>query len=182
MIVSIVLLPLDLQFITDKKIITEKILPVQIILDVSLSMAADDIQPSRFVAAQNALTTLIQNLEGYNISLITFSGIPLIYIPFSTDTSAILSKLHDTNLGDFPPTEDFVGTAIGDSLLLAIKNLDKLKIQDDKYPGIIILITDGDSNKGYDPMQVMSLIQKKAVPVFTLGIGNANYLIGYDNR
>jgi uncharacterized protein YegL len=156
LVISIVILPLDLQFISDKKIITEKILPVQIIFDVSLSMAADDIKPSRYDSAKTALLKLIQKLDGYNISLITFSGIPFIYIPFSTDTNAIISKFKDTNLGDFPPTEDFIGTAIGDALLLGIKNLDKacpatrdsrVRLQDPEYPGIIILITDGDSNK-----------------------------------
>ena len=144
---SILLLPLDLQFISDKKIITQKILPVQIIFDVSLSMAADDIKPSRYDSVKKALLRLIQKLDGYNISLITFSGIPFIYIPFSTDTNAIISKFKDTNLGDFPPTEDFIGTAIGDALLLGINNLDKIRLQDPEYPGIIILITDGDSNK-----------------------------------
>jgi len=185
---SIVLLPLDLQFVSDKKIITEKILPVQIMFDVSISMAADDIKPSRYDAAKTALLKLIQTLDGYNISLIAFSGIPFIYIPFSTDTNAIISKFEDTNLGDFPPTEDFIGTAIGDALLLGIKNLDKtcsahrcgVRLQDPEYPGIIILITDGDSNKWYDPIQVLSIIQKKKVPVFALGVGASDYLIGYD--
>jgi Ca-activated chloride channel family protein len=147
LILSILLLPLDLQFITNKKIITQKILPVQIVFDISLSMAADDISPSRYDAAKKALLKLIQKLDGYNISLIAFSGIPFIYIPFSTDTHAVMSKLQDTNLGDFPPTEDFIGTAIGDALLLGIKNLDKVRLQDPEYPGVIILITDGDSNK-----------------------------------
>jgi len=147
LIISILVLPLDLQFVSDKKIITEKILPVQIIFDVSLSMAADDIQPSRYDSAKAALLKLIQTLDGYNISLIAFSGIPFIYIPFSTDTNAIISKFQDTNLGDFPPTDNFLGTAIGDALLLGINNLDKIRLQDPEYPGIIILITDGDSNK-----------------------------------
>lgn len=182
LILSILLLPLDLQFISDKKIITEKILPVQIIFDVSLSMAANDIKPSRYDAAKTALIKLIQKLDGYNVSLITFSGIPFIYIPFSTDTNAIISKFQDTNLGDFPPTEDFVGTAIGDALLLGIKNLDKIRLQDPDYPGIIILLTDGDSNKWYDPMQVLSIVQKKQVPVFVLGMWESDYLIGYDKR
>jgi hypothetical protein len=145
-------------------------------------MAADDIPPSRFVASKEALAGLIKNLEWYNVSLITFSGIPLLYVPFSTDTNAILQKRNATNLWDFPPTEDFVGTAIGDALLLGISNLDKIKSQNIEYPGVIILITDGDSNKWYDPEEVMGLIQKKKVPVFTLGVGESDYLIWYDNR
>lgn len=183
--ISILLLPLDLQFISDKKIITEKILPVQIIFDVSLSMAADDIVPSRYDSAKTALLKLIQKLDGYNISLITFSWIPFIYIPFSTDTNAIISKFQDTNLWDFPPTTEFLGTAIGDALLLGINNLNKLSTRwggqaSDNLPGVIILITDWDSNKWYDPLQVLSIIQKKKVPIFALGIWESDYLIGND--
>lgn len=182
LVLSILILPLDLQFVSDKKIITQKILPVQIIFDVSISMAADDIKPSRYDAAKTALLKLMTTLEGYNISLIAFSGIPLIYIPFSTTTEATIAKFQDTNLSDFPPTEDFVGTAIGDALLLGIRNLDKIRLQDPDYPWIIILITDGDSNKWYNPLQVLSIIQKKKVPVFALGVGESDYLIGYDKR
>ncbi|MEI6119225.1 MAG: VWA domain-containing protein [bacterium] len=53
--------------------VVEKNIPVQIILDVSLSMAANDLQPSRFVAAKKSLISLIQQLDGYYISLIAFS-------------------------------------------------------------------------------------------------------------
>jgi uncharacterized protein YegL len=57
------LIPLQIKFITDKQIIVEKKLPVQILLDVSLSMAAQDIQPSRFTSAKNSLMKLVEKLE-----------------------------------------------------------------------------------------------------------------------
>ncbi|MEI8008428.1 MAG: hypothetical protein WCI00_03225 [bacterium] len=43
-----------------------------------------------------------------------------------------------------------------------------------------MLITDGDSNIGFDPMQVVSYYQKIQVPIFVLGVGQENYLIGRD--
>lgn len=177
LILSVLLLPFDLQFITDKKIITEKVLPIQIVFDVSLSMAADDIQPSRFTAAKESVIRLVKKLTDYNISLITFSGIPFIYTPFSTDTQWIISALQDMSLADFPPTEDFIGTAIGDALLLGVHNLNTINAT-----GVIIMITDGDSNKGYDPLDVLGIIKKKNIPVFTLGLGDWDYLIGEDKR
>jgi len=42
------------------------------------------------------------------------------------------------------------------------------------------LITDGDSNIGFDPMQVISYYQKTQIPLFVLGVGQENYLIGRD--
>ncbi|MEI8008429.1 MAG: VWA domain-containing protein [bacterium] len=59
--------------ITDKQVVVQKNLPIQIVLDVSLSMAANDLTPSRFVAAKTSLISLIQQLDGYYVSLITFS-------------------------------------------------------------------------------------------------------------
>lgn len=160
--------------------IVDKNIPIQIILDVSLSMAANDIEPSRFSAAKKSLISLIQQLDGYSISLITFSWKPFIYIPFSSSASAIVHKLTSTNLADFPPVKDFLWTAIGDALLLGAENLQQFDYQKTYKPGIVILITDGDSNIGFDPIQVLSYYQKIQVPLFVLGVGQENYLIGRD--
>jgi len=177
-----VLLPLQISFITDKQVLGEKNIPIQIILDVSLSMSANDIQPSRFVAAKNSLISLIQQLNGYYISLITFSWKPFVYIPFSSSSSAITTKLQSMNLGDFPPVKDFLWTAIGDALLLGTQNLQQFAHQETYKPGIVVLITDGDSNVWFDPMQVISYYQKTQVPLYILGVGQENYLIGRDTR
>jgi hypothetical protein len=72
-ILCVVLLPLRLSFVSDTHVVTEKNLPVQILLDVSLSMAAVDLEPSRFFSAKNSLISLVKQLDGYHISLITFS-------------------------------------------------------------------------------------------------------------
>ena len=90
LVVSVVLLPLRISLISDKQVVVEKNLPIQIILDVSLSMAANDLQPSRFVAAKTSLISLIKQLDGYQISLITFSWKPFVYIPFSSSSWATL--------------------------------------------------------------------------------------------
>ena len=180
LVVSGLLLPLRIALITDKQVVVQKNLPIQIILDVSLSMAANDLHPSRFVAAKTSLISLIQQLDGYYVSLITFSWKPFVYIPFSSSSSAIVTKLHSMNLGDFPPVKDFLWTAIGDSLLLGVENLQQFVHQETYKPWIVVLITDGDSNIGFDPMQVVSYYQKTQVPIFVLGVGQENYLIGRD--
>ncbi len=182
LIVSVLLLPLRLSFVSDRQVVVDKNLPVQIILDVSLSMAAVDLEPSRFVSAKESLISLVKSLDGYHISLITFSWKPFVYIPFSSSSAAIVDKLTSMNLGDFPPVQEFLGTAIGDALLLGVTNLHQFSFQDTYKPGIVILITDGDSNIGFDPLQVFSYYQKMQIPVFVLGVGQENYLIGRDTR
>jgi len=180
LIISVILLPLRISIITDKHVVVEKNLPIQIIFDVSLSMSANDINPSRFVAAKKSLISLIHQLDGYHISLITFSWKPFVYIPFSSSASAIIAKLDAMNLGDFPPVKEFLWTAMGDALLLAVGNLQQFTDQKTYKPWIVILITDGDSNIGFDPLQVISYYQKIQVPLFVLWVGQENYLIGRD--
>lgn len=180
LLLCIVLLPLRISLVTDKHIVAEKNIPLQIILDVSLSMSANDLQPSRFAAAKDSLISLVQQLDGYAISLITFSWKPFVYIPFSDSSSAITTKLQSMNLGDFPPVQDFLWTAIGDALLLGVSNMQQFSHQETYKPGIVILITDGDSNVGFDPVQVTSYYQKLDIPVYILGVGQTNYLIGRD--
>jgi hypothetical protein len=122
----IILLPLNLGFVAQKSISVDKSLPVQIILDVSLSMSAYDITPSRFSAAKASLLKLIRGLDGYDVSMITFSGIPFVAVPFSHDTNAVLAHVEHISLSDFPAVKEFLGTALGDALLLGMQNLQKI--------------------------------------------------------
>lgn len=187
MIVAIVGLPLHIGFPSSQEVNIKKPLPVQIVLDVSLSMSAYDVQPSRFSVAKDALLGMSQALHGYAMSLISFSGVPVVTIPFTYDTPAFSQAIRQTTLGDFPPVEGFLGTAIGDALLLGIQNIQSLMIREQRNTkntntptGVILLITDGDGNEGYDPKDVLPLLQNQQIPVFVLGIGTAKYLMGYD--
>ena len=174
---SAILLPLHLGFVESKQVMIEKSTPVQIILDVSLSMAATDISPSRFSVAKQYLSDAVKYLPWYAVSLITFSGIPFISIPFSHDTKAIIQSLQSMSLADFPAAPEFLGTALGDALVLGAANIHRLSAD---QPWIILLITDGDNNKGYDPVDIFSLLNKQGIAVRVLAIGQTNYLIWYD--
>jgi Ca-activated chloride channel family protein len=151
------------------------------LFDVSLSMAANDITPSRFSAAKSALHDMITTLENYNISLITFSKIPFIRIPFSTDTKAISTKRTQTKLSDFPPVQEFIWTAIGDALLLWIKNLEQFNDKQ-MQSWIIILITDWDSHEWTPIESVIPILQKKWIPVYVFGIWEQDFTIGIDQQ
>lgn len=181
LLVLVVLLPLNLSILTWKQIKTEKTLNVQILFDVSLSMTADDIKPSRFNSAKSSVISLVNNLTWYNISMITFSWIPFMWAPFTTQTNALVSKLNDMSLGDFPPTLNFVWTAIGDALVLWISNLMKHPDETNKNPWIIILITDWDSNKWSDPIQASQIALNNNIPIYTLWIWSSDYIVWYDH-
>ncbi len=106
--VSLLLLPLDINFKTGERLITTTTNYVAIVLDVSLSMSAKDVDPSRFIVAQRTLSELVGTLEHATVGVIAFSGIPIVHIPFSQDLVAVRGLLESSTLADFPPTTDFL--------------------------------------------------------------------------
>lgn len=185
-LLAIILLPLQMGFPSSHTVQIKKPLPVQIVRDVSLSMSAYDVAPSRFSVAKNVLLHMSKTLQGYALSLISFSWVPVITFPFTYDTPAFMQAISQTTLGDFPPIEWFLGTAIGDALLLALHNIQAqgqnvgIPYQENTPSWVILLITDGDANEGYDPKEVLPILQSQRIPVYVLGIGTAKYLMGYD--
>ena len=169
----LLIIPLNIRIADQNNIQSKNYVPIQILFDVSLSMVANDIEPSRFVAAQEMVDELLVQWDGYPVSLILFSGIPFVHVPFSYDTASVRAKRNTTYLGQFPPVAQFVGTAIGDALLLGVQNLEKNNFAD----GVILLITDGDSNKGYEPEDVIAILEKKQIALFALGVGKPDLFV-----
>jgi len=167
---------LNIWWIKSTLIKVEKTLNIQVLMDVSLSMAATDIPPSRFQVAKNSLADFLRQLPGYNVSVIMFSWMPIMWVPFTDETEAAASKLQDTNLAMFPPIMDFVWTAIGNALLLWIENLLNFATNKQK-PGVIILLTDGDSNRWYDPVQVAQYAKTLGIKIYLLAIWKDSYKI-----
>jgi len=180
LILSLILVSFDISIPADKEIRNEKVLNIEILYDVSLSMTAKDILPSRFDASKDALKDFVSGLEGYNIWMIAFSGIPIVYSPMTNDNLALLDKIDSMRMSDFPPTLDFVGTAIGDSILLGIKELEKIN-KNSKTPWVIVLVTDGDSNKWLNPEMAAGFSKKENIPIYILAIGKEDFVIGYDH-
>ncbi len=176
LIIAISITFLNPQWIINSIVKIEKTLNIQILMDVSLSMAADDIPPSRFEIAKQSLADFVNKLPGYNISVVMFSWLPVMWIPFTDEIWAIVSKLVDTDLWMFPPTMDFVGTALGNALIFWIDNLMKFSTNKEK-PGIIILLTDGDSNRWYNPVEVAAYAKQLWIKIYLLAIGKSNYKI-----
>lgn len=176
-ILLLAIIPLNIRISTGWSENTTQSIPIQILFDVSLSMTANDLLPSRFAVAKDMVDELISSWDNYPVSIILFSGIPFVHIPFSTDTQAILSKWETTQLGQFPPVPQFVWTSIWDALLLGVQNMENNGFG----TGIIILITDGDSNKWYEPDDVITILEKKRIPLFALWIGKTDaFTVGYD--
>jgi Ca-activated chloride channel homolog len=80
-----------------REVIEKKKQNILIVLDISRSMLAEDISPSRIEAAKQTIATFLTERRDDAFGLIVFAGKPFVSIPFSTDTQGISSVLANLN-------------------------------------------------------------------------------------
>jgi len=143
---------------------------VILVIDVSGSMQATDVAPTRLEAAKNAATTLIDQLPGDDrIALVSFSSTATLRQPLTTDRGAVKAALSSLKPGG--------GTALGTALQLALSQLDpgsRTASGVQPRPAMIVVLTDGVSNQGIDPIRVTPDLVAAKVKVQTIGIGLRN--------
>ncbi len=131
-------------------------------LDVSNSMLAQDIRPDRLSRAKQAISKLVDRLEGDRIGIVVFAGKAYIQLPITTDYAA--AKLFLSAIStEMAPTQ---GTAIGDAIQLASESFK----QDDRSNAIII-ITDGENHEG-NAVKEAQATAEKGIRIFTIGMGS----------
>lgn len=133
-------------------------------IDVSASMRAEDIQPSRISAARKELQNLINNLKGDRIGIVVFSGEGYTQLPLTSDYSAAL-MLTDVIDAGMAPTP---GTAIGAAIALARESFEKK--EEGKFKAIVI-ITDGENHED-DPVAAASEAAEEGIVIHTIGMGS----------
>ncbi|MFH0736551.1 MAG: VWA domain-containing protein [bacterium] len=136
---------------------------VFILLDVSKSMLAEDIRPSRLEKAKFEITRLIQKLRGDRIGLIIFSGQAYVQFPLTTDYAAANLFLNAIDENSVPQQ----GTAIAASLTMALNSFR----EDAKTEKAIIVISDGEDHEG-DIDAAIDDANKKNVKIYTIGLGS----------
>lgn len=132
-------------------------------VDVSASMRAEDIQPSRISAARKELQNLINNLKGDRIGIIVFSGDGYTQLPLTSDYSAAL-MLTDVIDAGMAPTP---GTAIASAIALARESFEK---EEGKYKAMVI-ITDGENHED-DPVAAAKEAAESGIVIHTIGMGS----------
>jgi Ca-activated chloride channel family protein len=136
---------------------------IMIALDVSNSMKAQDIQPSRLERSKQAISRLIDRLEGDRIGIIVFAGEAYMQLPITTDYGAAKLFLNYIDT-DIIPTQ---GTAIGAAIERAIEGFP----QDNKHNKAIIVITDGENHED-DAVAAARQAYEKGIVVHTIGMGS----------
>lgn len=137
---------------------------VYILLDVSRSMGAEDIKPSRLEKAKFEIAKLIQKLQGDKIGLIVFAGQAYVQFPLTSDYAAANLFLNAVDFNSVPQP----GTAIGPALDLALKSFR----YDDNTKKAIVVITDGEDHEG-NIDAALDEAKSKDVSIYTIGFGSS---------
>lgn len=137
---------------------------LMICLDVSNSMKAEDLLPNRLEKAKQAISKLVNKLEGDRIGIIVFGGEAYVQLPITTDYSAAKLFLESINT-DMIPTQ---GTAIGSAIDLAIESFGK----DEGKNKAIVIITDGENHED-DAVKAAEAAAEKGIAIHTIGMGSA---------
>jgi Ca-activated chloride channel family protein len=151
---------------------------VVLLVDVSGSMRASDVKPTRLGAAQDAMGAFADRVpKGVKVGLVSFSTGPnLLVIPTSDRTI-----LHE-GIDLLSPE---AGTAIGDGLELAVQTVkqsvgDAPRSKDGKIPGAIVLLSDGAQTRGtLTPLQGADLAKTAGIRVFTVALGTDHGTLGF---
>ena len=147
------------------KIETVKKQGVEIIiaLDVSNSMLARDIAPSRLDKAKQMLSKLIDQLDNDKVGLIVFAGDAYTQLPITSDF--VSAKMFLSTISpDMVPTQ---GTAIGRAIALAMNSF----TPDQSADKAIIVITDAENHED-DAVQMAKEAAQKGLMVDVIGIGS----------
>ncbi len=132
-------------------------------LDVSASMRARDIAPSRIQSAKRGLQQVIERLRGDRIGIIIFAGEAYTQLPLTTDYGAAAMLTDIIDIGSAPTP----GTAIGSAITLAMQSFEK----DEGRNKAMIIITDGENHED-DAVAAAKEAAGKGIVIHTIGMGS----------
>ncbi len=145
-------------------------------VDVSLSMGADDVAPSRIDAAREAVRRFAELApENLRIGLIAFAGTALPVVAPTRDRSILLDSVDRLGLGQ--------GTAVGEAIFTA---LDQLRLEADPDgtlpPAAIVVLSDGETTVGRSEAEAAAAAREVGVPVYTIAFGTPNGRVVVQDR
>jgi Ca-activated chloride channel family protein len=138
---------------------------IMLLTDVSGSMLATDVRPNRLDAARRAAQAFIDEVpKKVNVGIEAFNQIPQVLSSPTTDRDALA-----TALGRLKSSG---GTATGEAIVTGTRVLQQAPAQDGrKPPSAIVLLSDGASTKGVDPIAAAQAAAKLKIPVYTVTLG-----------
>jgi Ca-activated chloride channel family protein len=143
---------------------------VMLVTDHSLSMEANDVQPDRLTAAQNAAHNFLDRIpRQVKVGVVAFSDTP--------DTVQSPSEDHSDARRVIDSQSPGGATDTGDALAVAIQALTNSASGGKLPPSSIVLLSDGRTTTGRDPVGVARQAAKLHIPIYTVSLGTQNALI-----
>ena len=140
---------------------------IMIAVDLSESMNAKDIQPSRIEKVKFEIKKIVDEFSGDRIGIIMFSGEAFVQCPLTYDKNALNLFVETLNTGLVPNS----GTDFGPPLELGLSKLQNENSGDNDFKSkIIILFSDGE-DFGEDTDQSIEKIKENSLKLFSVGIG-----------
>ena len=142
---------------------------IMICVDLSKSMDALDIAPTRLEKIKHELIKIVAAFNSDRMGVIIFSGEAFVQCPLTYDQNALNLFIETINTGLVPSS----GTDFGPPLRMAIQKMEQETNRARAKSKIIILISDGE-DFGEETNEVAQEIENEGVKLFTLGIGTEN--------
>ena len=163
---------------------------VMLALDVSWSMCADDVAPNRLTIAQEASEKFIESQEpGTRVGIVAFAGMAQVIVPPTTDRDELSEAVENLVTG--------MGTAVGSAIARSLDALAEVNpdippirayvgpdvselgsaLEDSLQPDVIVLLSDGASNRGVRPLIAAHAARDRGVRVYTVGFGTTGQTV-----
>ena len=135
---------------------------ILLMTDVSGSMEAQDVQPSRLVAVRRAATTFVDGVpKQVNVGVMAFNQTPTILQSPTTDRIAVKAALQRLRSSG--------GTATGNAVRAAVRILTAGPGK--PPPAAIVLLSDGKSTSGISPVAAAQEAGRRHIPIYTVALG-----------
>lgn len=151
-------------------------------LDVSRSMCSTDIAPNRLESAKAAALDFIESQNSdTQIGIVVFAGFAVVAQPPTTDKDLLATTIENLTTAR--------RTAIGEGILVSLdaiaefddtvvspySDADVVPVAEGQYvPAIVVLLTDGVTTTGIDPLDAAQMAADRGVRVYTIGFGTVN--------
>jgi Ca-activated chloride channel family protein len=141
---------------------------ILLMTDVSGSMQAQDVQPTRLIAVRRAATTFVDTVpKQVNVGVMAFNQTPTILQSPTTDRIAVKSALQRLKSSG--------GTATGEAVRAAIRILTATPgVTGKPPPAAIVLLSDGKSTTGVEPLTAAQEAGRRHIPIYTVALGTAS--------
>ncbi len=162
MVACVILAMANLQSGSKMEEVKREGIDLYLAVDVSNSMNAEDIVPSRLERSKQAINKLISEMKGDRIGVIVFADKAFVQLPITTDYSAARMFLSTVNTSLVASQ----GTAIAEAIHLAMKSF-----SEEEHSKAIVIISDGEDHENDAAVKAAQEAAKHSIRIYTIGMG-----------